>query len=130
VKRVHELSIAVSLVEAAQEELERLGPVRVLAINFELGALSGVVRDALEFSYEIACENTPLAGSRLMIEDVPVLIDCPICKVPREIVSLLDFRCAACGTAGGKVLQGRELRVASIEIEENGVACPQTPSLV
>jgi len=121
---MHELSIAISLVEAAQEELEKLGAVQVLAIHLELGKLAGVVRDALEFSYEIACQNTPLAGTRLVIEEVAVLIDCPRCKVPREILSLQDFRCAACGTAGGKVVQGRELKVAALEIIEIGVTCP------
>ena len=56
-------------------------------------------------------------------------IDCPVCKEPREIVSLQDFRCAVCGTVGGKVVQGRELRIVALEINEiktrdNGVACP------
>ncbi|HEY1754926.1 MAG TPA: hydrogenase maturation nickel metallochaperone HypA [Bryobacteraceae bacterium] len=121
---MHELSIAISLVEAAEEELQKLGSAKVLAIHLELGRLSGVVKDALEFSYQIACENTALAGSRLVIEEIPVLIDCPVCKAPREIVALQDFRCAACGAAGGAVLQGRELRVAALEITENEVACP------
>jgi hydrogenase nickel incorporation protein HypA/HybF len=121
---MHELSIAISLVEAAEEEMQKLGSVQVLAIHLELGRLSGVVRDALEFSYQIACEDTPLAGSRLVIEEIPVLIDCPICKVPREIVSLQEFCCAVCGAAGGTVLRGRELRVAALEIRENEVACP------
>jgi hydrogenase nickel incorporation protein HypA/HybF len=126
---MHELSIAISLVEAAEEELEKLGPVEVLAIHLELGCLAGVVRDSLEFSYEIACQNTPLAGSRLLIEELPVLIDCLVCKEPREIASLQDFHCAVCGSIGGKVVQGRELRVVALEVNEiktndNGVACP------
>jgi hydrogenase nickel incorporation protein HypA/HybF len=69
---MHELSIAISLVEAAEEELEKLGNVEVLAIHLELGRLAGVVRDSLEFSYEIACQNTPLAGTRLLIEELRV----------------------------------------------------------
>lgn len=121
---MHELSIAISLVETAQEELEKLGNVRPLAIHLQLGQLSGVVRDALEFSYEIACQNTPLEGSRLVIEEIPVLIDCPTCLAPREIVSLQDFRCAVCGTAAGQVVQGRELQVVGLEIEETEVAHP------
>jgi hydrogenase nickel incorporation protein HypA/HybF len=123
VKRMHELSIAISLVEAAQEEMQKLGRVEVLAIHLELGPLSGVVRDALEFSYQMACADTPLAGSRLVIEDISVLIDCQICMVPREIVSLQEFCCAVCGGAGGAVLRGRELRVAALEIREKEVAC-------
>jgi hydrogenase nickel incorporation protein HypA/HybF len=120
---MHELSIAIGMVEAAQEELDKLGPVKVLSIHLQLGQLAGVVRDSLEFSYEIACQNTPLAGSRLVIEDLPVLIDCPVCKEPREIVSLQDFRCAVCGTIGGKVVQGREIRVIALEVTEK-VTCP------
>jgi hydrogenase nickel incorporation protein HypA/HybF len=118
---MHELSIAISLIEAAEEEIDRLGGVRVRAIHIKLGPLSGVVREALEFSYQVACQNTPLEGSHLVIEDVPVLIDCPACKAPREIVSLESFRCVACGAAGGAVLQGRELQVSALEITEEEV---------
>lgn len=121
---MHELSIAISLVESAQEELEKLGSPQALAVHLQLGPLSGVVRDALEFSYEIACQNTPLTGTRLIIEEIPVLVDCPACGKPREIVSMQDFRCSVCGASGGKVVQGRELRLAALEIEENGVAHP------
>ncbi len=118
---MHELSIAISLIEAAEEEIGRLGDVKVQAIHVRLGRLSGVVREALEFSYEVASQNTPLEGSRLMIEDIPVLIDCPVCKAPRQVVSLESFCCAMCGAAGGEVLQGRELQVSGLEIIEEAL---------
>ena len=121
VTRMHELSIAVSLIEAAREELEKFPGAQVLAIHLKLGRLSGVVREALEFSYEIACQNTPLEGSSLVVEDVPVLIDCRQCGGPREIVSRHQFRCAVCDAPGNTVLQGREIEVAALEITENGV---------
>ena len=118
---MHELSIAISLVEAAQDELEKLGPVRAVAIHLDLGQLSGVVRDALEFSYEVACQNTALAGSRLIIKEIPVMVECPSCGGPQLVVSLQDFRCAQCGSIGGRVVQGRELQLAALEIEESTV---------
>ena len=59
---MHELSIAMGIVEAATDEAQRRG-VRVSAVHLRLGALSGVVKDALLFSYEVACQDTPLAGS-------------------------------------------------------------------
>jgi hydrogenase nickel incorporation protein HypA/HybF len=118
---MHELSIAISLVETAQEELVKLGNARIEAIHLKLGRLAGVARESLEFSYEVACQNTSLQGSRLIIEDVPVLIDCEQCKAPREIVSLEWFRCAVCG-ASGKILQGRELQVAALEITDNEIS--------
>jgi len=60
---MHELSIALSMIEMATEEAERREGVRVNALHLKLGPLSGVVKDALLFSYEIACNGTPLEGS-------------------------------------------------------------------
>ena len=79
VETMHELSIAMSIVEMAQEEALQRG-VQVSAVHLKLGALSGVVKEALLSSYEMACDDTPLRGSRLVIEDVPVVIFCPHCK--------------------------------------------------
>ena len=70
---MHELSLALSLVEIAREEGARLGG-QVSAVHVRLGALAGVVREALLSSYEMASADTPLAGSRLVIEDVPVVV--------------------------------------------------------
>jgi hydrogenase nickel incorporation protein HypA/HybF len=67
---MHELSIAVCLVDLAQEEAEKRG-ARVLAVHLKLGALSGVVREALVGSFEMAASGTPLEQSRLVIEETP-----------------------------------------------------------
>ena len=47
---MHELSIAMSIIELAQEESERRG-VQVSAVHLKLGALSGVVKEALLGSF-------------------------------------------------------------------------------
>ena len=65
---MHELSVALSLVDIATEEGGRLGG-RVCAVHVKIGQLAGVAREALVFSYDIACQDTPIAGSRLVIED-------------------------------------------------------------
>lgn len=67
---MHELSIALSMIELASEEVDRRGGGRVSALHLKLGSLSGVVKEALTFSYEIACQGTPLEGSQLVIEEV------------------------------------------------------------
>src|SRR5579862_707322 len=72
--RMHELSIAISIVEMAEEEAARRGDVHVDAIHLRLGLLSGVAREALLFSFDLACEGTALKGSRLVIEDLPVIV--------------------------------------------------------
>lgn len=67
---MHELSIALSMIELASEEVDRRGGGRVTALHLKLGSLSGVVKEALTFSYEIACQGTALEGSQLVIEEV------------------------------------------------------------
>ena len=68
---MHELSIALSIVEGVEEELANHQGARVAAVHLRLGPLSGVAKEALLFSYDLACEGTRLAGSSLKIEETP-----------------------------------------------------------
>jgi hydrogenase nickel incorporation protein HypA/HybF len=120
---MHELSIAMSIVEMAEEESERHGGARVSAVHLKLGALSGVVKEALLASYEMACEGTRLEGSRLAIREVPIIAHCAVCNEPRAVESLQWFVCPVCASPVSKVLQGREMEVVALEIEEVE-ACP------
>jgi hydrogenase nickel incorporation protein HypA/HybF len=119
---MHELSIATSIVELAEEEAKHRN-VRIEAVHLKLGALSGVVKEALLSSYEMACAETPLEGSRLLIEEVPVVIFCPTCQAKRPLNSVQLFCCPQCGTPALEIVQGKELEVVALEIEE----CVQNP---
>jgi hydrogenase nickel incorporation protein HypA/HybF len=112
---MHELSIAMSIVEMAQEEAQQRG-TQVSAVYLKLGALSGVVKQALLSSYEMACDDTPLQGSRLVIEEVPVLIFCSNCNSQRPLHSVQLFCCATCGTPGSEIVQGKELELVALEM--------------
>jgi hydrogenase nickel incorporation protein HypA/HybF len=68
---MHELSIAMSILDIAQEEVDRRGNPRVEAIHLRIGKMSGIVKEALLAAYELASEQTPFAQARLVIEDVP-----------------------------------------------------------
>jgi hydrogenase nickel incorporation protein HypA/HybF len=68
---MHELGIAMSIADAASEEALRYPGTRVCAVHLRLGDLAGVVREALQFSWDASCAGTPLAGARLVIENVP-----------------------------------------------------------
>lgn len=118
IRSVHELSIAVSLVEAACEKAAELGGVRVEALHLRLGPLSGVVKEALLFSFDLAAEGTEIAGARLEIEDVPILVRCPTCREERRLPSP-RLRCPVCGTATPDVIAGRELEFRSLEVSES-----------
>jgi hydrogenase nickel incorporation protein HypA/HybF len=115
---MHELSIAMSIIELLEEESEKCGGARVTAVHLRLGELSGVEKQALLGSFQLACEQTQFKNAGLVVEDIPIRIFCPTCNAPRPISSVQLFRCAECGTPSGEIVQGKELEVVALEIEE------------
>jgi hydrogenase nickel incorporation protein HypA/HybF len=115
---MHELSIAMSIVEMAEEESDQRGGARVNAVHLKLGALAGVVKDALVSCYELACEGTDLQGSRLVVEEIPVEVYCPKCLAPRTLESVQWFVCPACKSPVSQVIHGRELQVFALELQQ------------
>lgn len=115
---MHELSIAHSLVDLATAAAAEAGVTRVDAVHLRLGAMSGVVKDALLFSFEVAAADTPLAGARLEIEDVPVQVYCPACDVISPLSNIQSFRCPRCETPTADIRSGRELDLVALEYDE------------
>jgi hydrogenase nickel incorporation protein HypA/HybF len=114
---MHELSIALSIVDLAAEEAERRG-ARVAAVHLKLGPLSGVVPEALASAYELAREGSPLAEANLVIEEVPVTAYCAACGTERPVVSVQELCCSHCGAPTPEILHGRELEVVALEVIE------------
>ena len=80
---------------------------RVQAIHLKLGPLSGVVKEALLSAFEMACEGHTLAGARLVIEEVPIVVYCPHCQARQPIsihavVLLSRLRYAGIGSRPGE----------------------------
>jgi hydrogenase nickel incorporation protein HypA/HybF len=113
---MHELSIAVNIIELVEEEAERLDGRKVSAVHLKLGKLSGVVKEALLNSYELACEETILRGTRLVIEEVPIAIHCSKCGARRPVQSTQLLCCAECGTPASDILEGKEIFVSALEL--------------
>jgi hydrogenase nickel incorporation protein HypA/HybF len=113
---MHELSVALAIVDVAAEEADRRGARRVAAVHLKLGPLAGVAPDALRSAFGLARENTPLAAADLVIREVPVAVYCPACAAERA-VPFPDLRCPTCGAPTPDVVRGRELEVVALEIE-------------
>jgi hydrogenase nickel incorporation protein HypA/HybF len=113
---MHELSIAMSIVELAEEEAVQRGAVQVNVVHLKLGRMAGVVKDALQSCFEMACEGTGLEGSRLLIEDVPIVVYCSACQAQRTLDSMQWFSCPECKSPVSEVIHGRELQVVALEI--------------
>lgn len=112
---MHELSIAMSMLEQIEQEAERR-PGMVLSVQVKIGVLSGVDCEALHFAWEIAREGTDFAATELEIESVPLLVQCPACGSTHaaEIQSIV---CPQCVTPPQEIVAGRELELVSMEMD-------------
>jgi hydrogenase nickel incorporation protein HypA/HybF len=115
---MHELSLVASIVDAVTESLGPYPGARVKEVRLRVGALAAVEEESLQFCYGVATDDTPLAGSKLVVKIVPVGGHCPSCARDVEIASLRSFRCPLCGGPVENTVQGRELEIESIEIED------------
>lgn len=108
---MHELAIAESVVETV---LARTEGRHVTTVRLRVGRLSGVVPDALDFSFELATAGTPLEGATLEIEQPAGQASCRTCGEAFTLDDLILL--CPCGSADVEVVAGRELAVASVEV--------------
>ena len=67
---MHELSIALSIINLAIKEAEKSNATRVSELELEIGEMAGVNIEALEFSMSIAMQNTILEGAKVRIVEI------------------------------------------------------------
>lgn len=113
---MHELSLAISIIEGVEAEAVSRGGLKVEVVHLRLGVLSGVDRDALLFSYGIACEGTTLEGSRMEIEVTPLLVYCPECRTEHSPPATQYLRCPTCLVPAQEIRRGQELEVTGFEV--------------
>ena len=113
---MHELSIMQSALNVALAQARQAGATRVHEIRLRIGALSGVVPDALEFAFEALAAGTVAENAKLAIEQVPARFWCATCT--REFQSDDMFaECPDCHALSGELRAGREMELASLEID-------------
>ena len=117
---MHELSIAESLVTSAISAIKAdvgvdgIRSAEVSEVHLRLGRLAGVEKDSLLFCYDLMTKNTLLEGSQLVIEEIPIVIFCPVCVGEVELPGIQSFTCTRCGQQGREILRGKELELSSI----------------
>lgn len=125
---MHELSIAHSLIEIADQAAQEAGANRVTTVYLRLGVLSGVVKEALLFAFELAAQDTRLADAHLVIEEVPLVVFCPQCQQNVALPTLQRFRCPHCDTPTATVVQGKEVELVSLELIEDETTTTSPPT--
>ena len=109
---MHELAITRSILDlVAQAARGR----RVRRVTLEIGELSGVVPDAIEFCFPEVARSTIAAGAELEIRHIPARARCEECGGEFATPSLITP--CRCGSMQFARLTGEELNVKSLEVE-------------
>src|SRR5215472_10720579 len=112
---MHEFSIMQSALEQTLAKAREAGAQQVHEVRLRIGALSGVVPEALQIAFEALTIGTVAEQAVLKIEDVPARYWCVVCD--REFSSEKLFaECPRCRCASRELRAGRELELASLEI--------------
>jgi len=113
---MHEISIAESIIEVAEKNARAQGARSIQLIKLRLGVFTTIVREALEFTFEIARQGTMAEHAVLEIELVAMEVYCVVCQAVTYPVAGICLICAQCGFPL-KIVSGEELQIEYIEIE-------------
>jgi hydrogenase nickel incorporation protein HypA/HybF len=115
---MHEMSLALSIVDLVVEESIKEGGGKVGEVEVEVGNLAGVLIDSLEFCLDAAVRATILEKAEFKIIPTVAQGNCPACQAIFEVDSLYAA-CPQCGMLGITIVGGQELKVRSFTMEEN-----------
>ncbi|MBS44237.1 MAG: hydrogenase expression protein HupH [Nocardioides sp.] len=122
---MHELSLCRSIagiVEGAR------GDRAVATVHLRVGRLRQVVPETLVYCWGLVVDGTPLAGSVLDVESVPVVLDCRSCGETTEVAHVLVLTCAACESGDVSLRTGEEFLVTSLDLAAVSPSPPSAPS--
>jgi len=111
---MHEMSITQGIIDICEQHA---GGRRILAIDVEIGELSSVVPEAIEFCFEACSQGTLLEGARINIIRTPGRGRCLDCGGDTPLTALFGA-CQHCGGYRMTVVSGEEMRVREIEVDD------------
>ena len=113
---MHELSIALGIVKIAEDESAKANANSVKAIELEIGSMSGIEMDSLDFAWPMAVKDTVLENARRDIDYIEAKARCLECQTEYDIEHIFDA-CPKCQSYFKDIFRGKELRVKALEIE-------------
>jgi hydrogenase nickel incorporation protein HypA/HybF len=113
---LHELSLTQNLIEIAEKHARREGALFISSITVEIGALSGVIPEAVEFAFETCTNGTLAEGASLEIQHVPGVGRCLECGQECPLEALTD-PCPSCHSFSLEILRGQDMLLIEMEID-------------
>jgi hydrogenase nickel incorporation protein HypA/HybF len=114
---MHEIRIAQDMQKIILQVASKENLNKVTAVNVQFGEMVQIVPDIFRFAFEEVSRNSPVEGSELNFEIIPVKIKCINCLKEYEISREGRFECMNCGSVDIEIIHGKELLIKSIEGE-------------
>ena len=112
---MHELSIALGIVKIAEDETKKANAKKVDLIELEIGTLAGIEFDSLDFVWPSAVKDTVLGKCKKSTIIIEAKGKCLDCDTIFDLKNVFD-PCPKCNSFLKGIIQGKELRVKSIEV--------------
>lgn len=113
---MHELAIAHSIVQLAEQNARDNQAEEIEELELEIGSLAGVEISSLEFALQSAVKDTMLNNARIIRYDIPAEGRCGDCDAVFPVDTLFS-PCPQCGSYCVTILKGKELRIKSIVVK-------------
>lgn len=113
---MHELSIAASIVDYATEFANEHQAKSISRIEIEVGQLSGVITESLEFAMEEAVKGSVLEKAEVVLTEVPGRSRCNRCQTEFDNPDWYT-PCPNCQSMDSEIIGGKELLIRSVVIE-------------
>ncbi len=114
---MHELSLAQSILEIIETEMNSRPGSRAVEVGLRIGALAAVDAEALRFGFEASTRDTPFDGMKLAIRITEAERLCLMCD-HRYKLATLETACPQCGSNDAAPLGGDELDIEYLEVDD------------
>lgn len=113
---MHELALTEKMLRLVLTEAESHQAKKVTKIKINIGELSGIIEDCVEYYFQLSARDTIAAGAELEFVRNKAKLFCPNCELEFEKTPQ-DFNCPVCGCLSRLTGSGRGYFVESIEVE-------------
>ena len=116
---MHEMTVAVRIRQVLESELADDADLVADLVRVQVGALSGVVPEALQFAWPHAVAESPLlASSTIEIDRIDAGLRCADCAATHTTAMLNALRCPVCRSDRVEIAGGDELDIVSVDIRQ------------
>jgi len=104
-----------NIINITEKELKKVKKKNVEQIELEIGSISGVEISSLDYVWKAAIRKTVLENATLKINFIKAKAKCLTCKTTFKVEEVYD-NCPKCNGYSKTILQGKEIRIKSLEI--------------